>query len=212
MAKELIIAAHPDDEIIGCGGTMIKFLDNKHQVGVVYLSSGDSNEEAREKEAQEVCNLLNVEYYRFMRLKGPTFVADTSCVRSLFDIYQEFQPDFLFINHQDDGDHEHKIAYEMINQSFWRYNSNNPTHPIGGLAYYEVHKPMSRYQLVEVIDSQIERKLEALRLYKSQLAQSRLDKAIEGLNRYRGAMHEGCEYAEVFQLHKLRNLSDLIRI
>lgn len=211
MSKELIIAAHPDDEIIGCGGTIIKFLENKHQVGVVYLSSGDSNETIREKEAQEVCDFLDIKFYRFLRLKGPTFISGMESIRGLFAIYQDFQPDFLFINHQDDGDYEHKIAYEVVNQSFWRYNNTNSTHTIGGLAYYEVHKPMSKYQMVEVIDNQIERKLEALSLYRSQLAQTRLDRAIEGLNRYRGAMHEGCEYAEVFQLHKVRNLSELIK-
>ncbi|MFH0937609.1 MAG: PIG-L family deacetylase [Candidatus Daviesbacteria bacterium] len=212
MSRELIIAAHPDDEVIGCGGTMIKFIENNHQIGVVYLSSGDSNEAVREKEAQEVCDFLNIGYYRFMRLKGQTFVSEMSNIRRLFAIYQDFQPDFVFVNHQDDGDHEHKIAYEMVNQSFWRYNDSNPANLIGGLAYYEVHTPMSKYQIVEVIDSQIERKLEALCMYKSQILQSRLDRAIEGLNRYRGAMHEGCEYAEVFQLHKLRNFSDLIKV
>lgn len=212
MPKELIIAAHPDDEIIGCGGTMIKFLENKHEVGVVYLSSGDSNEAVREQEAQNVCGLLNINFYRFMRLKGATFVADIKNIESLFALYQEFQPDFVFVNHQDDGDSEHKKAYDLVNQSFWRYNDSSPIRRIGGLGYYEVHTPMSRYQMVEVIDDQMDRKLEALQLYPSQLAQTRLDLAVEGLNRYRGEMHEGCRYAEVFQLHKLRNLSSLIRV
>ena len=59
--KILIIAAHPDDEIIGCGGTLLKHIFNKDDVFVVYTSDGESSRingknkiSKRKKQAMEV--------------------------------------------------------------------------------------------------------------------------------------------------------------
>ena len=40
MKKILIIAAHPDDEILGCGGTILKNIKLKNKVHVLYISDG----------------------------------------------------------------------------------------------------------------------------------------------------------------------------
>ena len=40
MKKILIIAAHPDDEILGCGGTILKNIKLGNKVNVLYISDG----------------------------------------------------------------------------------------------------------------------------------------------------------------------------
>lgn len=210
MSRELIIAPRPDDEIIGCGGTIIKLLDRKHEVGVVYLSSGDDAQAVREQEAKDVCNYLSLDYFQFLRLNGPSFTTALPNIEALIHIFSDFRPDFLFINHREDGDQEHQVAHELVSQALWRYNERLTRTPIRGMAYYEVHKPMSKYQLVEDISEVMPLKLKALSLYRSQLAKAPWDRAVVGLNQFRGAMHEGYEYAEVFQLHKIKNLSETL--
>jgi len=44
----------------------------------------------------------------------------------------------------------------------------------------------------------MDRKLDAIRCYESQTLQFRYDEAIAGLNRYRGVLFGGCQYAEAF--------------
>ena len=43
MKKVLIVVAHPDDEVLGCGGTIAKFVDKKYRVKVIFLSDGESS-------------------------------------------------------------------------------------------------------------------------------------------------------------------------
>ena len=210
MLRELIIAPHPDDEVIGCGGTISKLLDRKHEVGIIYLSSGNQIQTTREQEAKEVCNYFSIGYFEFLGLNGASFSASLPNVQELMHIFSDFRPDLVFVNHRDDSDPEHKLAYDLASQAFWRYNEQHTQRQIRGMAYYEIHKPMSKYHLVEDISDVMSIKLEALGLYKSQLANAPWDRAVEGLNKFRGAMHEGYDYAEVFQLHKLKNLSEVL--
>ena len=65
MEKILVVAAHPDDEMLGCGGTIIEHIKKKDKVGVLIVSEGiTSRDEKRnlqkrkkEIEAQEKKNL-----------------------------------------------------------------------------------------------------------------------------------------------------------
>ena len=66
--KILIVAAHPDDEILGCAGTIARHVNNGDKVYVVFMSDGvtsrsvaDSNEvEARKQAAKNASNILGI--------------------------------------------------------------------------------------------------------------------------------------------------------
>ena len=210
MAEILIVAPHPDDEILGCGGSIIKFLNTGHKVGILYLSSGNSQEEIREKEAHQVCNSLEIGDRFFLRMKGKDFSAETKSIENVHGVFEKFSPDVVYCCHDQESDIEHRIANQLIMESYWRFNSLPIVRKkISTLIMYEVHKPMSSYNLIEDISGVVERKIEALSIYKSQLAVSNLDLAIRGLNQYRGEMHENCAYAEVFQIRKMHSLFGL---
>jgi len=67
------------------------------------------------------------------------------------------------------------------------------------LRAYEVWTPLSQYDDVEDITSVMPRKLRAVRAHRSQVVDFKYDRAIAGLNRYRGEMAAKTRYAEVFQ-------------
>jgi LmbE family N-acetylglucosaminyl deacetylase len=71
--------------------------------------------------------------------------------------------------------------------------------PIPFMATYEAWTPLAEYNHVEDISDVMERKLQAIQCYPSQLTGFRYDRAIRGLNEYRGALAAKCDYAEVFQ-------------
>ena len=201
----VIVAPHPDDEILGCGGTIAKAISQGHNVSVLYLSSGDSIENKREKEAIQVCKFMGIKNYDFLRLKDQTFKVSAENIQSVIKIFNKLKPEIIYINHGEDADFEHVIAYQLISQVFWRYNLQSAK-KINGMILYEVHKPLQTYNLSEDISDFIDIKMKAMSYYKSQLSTSRIDLAIRGLNQYRGVFHEQCQFAEVFSIKRWSSL------
>jgi LmbE family N-acetylglucosaminyl deacetylase len=64
---------------------------------------------------------------------------------------------------------------------------------------YEVWTPLSEYNEVQDISAVMERKLEAVRCHRSQMGEYHYERAVRGLNEYRGVMAGRCRYAEVFR-------------
>lgn len=205
--KILVIAPHPDDEILGCGGTLIKAVEKGSKVFVSYLTSGDSNQKVREKEAIKVCKYLKFKYPIFLKMQKKGLNSSLDNINALIKVFKNIKPNLIFINHDQDGDNDHIIAHKLTMEAIWRYNSLvNMGNKVNGVILYEIHKPIQSYNLVEDITNQIHQKMEAMAIYKSQLENSRIDLAIQGLNGYRGNMHEFVDYAEVFQIKRLSSL------
>jgi hypothetical protein len=66
------------------------------------------------------------------------------------------------------------------------------------LLTYEVWTPLAEHYHVENITPVMRRKLQAVRAHRSQTQQLPYDRAVRGLNLYRGAVAGGCRYAEIF--------------
>ncbi|MBW1650868.1 MAG: PIG-L family deacetylase, partial [Deltaproteobacteria bacterium] len=69
----LIIAAHPDDEVLGCGGTIARHISEGDNVAVLFLSDGVSSREKpnqsieeRNKSAFEACKILGADTPLFL--------------------------------------------------------------------------------------------------------------------------------------------------
>jgi LmbE family N-acetylglucosaminyl deacetylase len=68
------------------------------------------------------------------------------------------------------------------------------------LRHYEVWTPLAACDHVEDVGATMARKLAAVRCHRSQLATFRYDRAVRGLNAFRGALGARCDYAEGFAL------------
>jgi len=202
-----IIAPHPDDEVLGCGGTLLKLLTKGYRVRTIFLTSGDAIQKTREKEARAAARKLGTALPVFLRMK--TVTADGG-LRKLIQAIERVSPAATFYPHAGDGDSDHQAANSLSKEAVWRYNEGAPAdRRIGAALMYEVHKPMHHYGLVVDISDVMTKKLSALKCYESQLKRIRWDKAIEGLNMYRGELHEGTRFAEVFQIHRVWGLDSI---
>jgi len=203
--KVLVIAPHPDDESIGCGGALFKHSRQRDRVAAVYLTSGElglkklAREEAwkiREKEARAAAKILGLSKLTFLRAPD-WYVADTTerLTSELGAILTRESPELIYLPHPAEWHPDHKAALPLVRAALNGCEITPPT-----LRTYEVWTPLAEFDHVEDVSSVMPAKLRAIRAHRSQCHDLRYDRAMRGLNEYRGAMTGRYRYAEVFQV------------
>ena len=204
MSRILVLSPHPDDESIGCGGTLRRHVRQRDEVQVVFLTSGEkgghgrSIEETirqREAEAGRAARILGVRHLEFWREPDGGLRATRPVVRRLRDKLRRFRPDRIYVTHDREMHPDHRGAVRLL-----RCALNGATGRRPEVLMYEVWTPIQQLDEITDISAHIATKLRAVRAYRSQCAVVGFVAAVRGLNRYRGELHSwpGGDYAEVF--------------
>ncbi|MBC2856179.1 PIG-L family deacetylase [Cetobacterium sp. 2A] len=118
----LVIAAHPDDEILGCGGTINSYSRQGHEVYVYIVTDGSSAQypndikklNSKRREAVEANKKLGVKKVIFGNL--PDMKLDTvshiNLNGEIFKVVNEIRPDIVFTQHYGDVNKDHKLVFE----------------------------------------------------------------------------------------------------
>lgn len=202
--KILVIAPHPDDEAIGCGGTLCNHAARGARITVVFLTSGElglqrlPREQAwktRETEANKAGKILGIASADFLRLPDGS-VGDhiTNGAKLLRRILKREKPDLIYLPHAQEWHSDHKAALPIVRAAIRRGGIPAPT-----IRAYEVWTPISEPHHVENITQMMPRKLRAVRAHRSQFSEIDYARAVKGLNQYRGEMSARFRYAEVFR-------------
>lgn len=200
----LVIAPHPDDESIGCGGALCLHARRKDRIAAVYLSSGELGLKhlprskarlTREREAKQAAKILGVTDHYFLRLPD-WFIGDNidRAAKKLAPILKRTKPDLIYLPHAAEWHPDHRACLPIVRAAL-RVSSIAGT----SLRAYEVWTPFGEYDHVEDITAVMPRKLRALRTHRSQLREFDYLRAVIGLNQFRGELAAKCRYAEVFQ-------------
>ncbi len=200
----LVIAPHPDDESIGCGGTICLHTDRGDYVAAVFLTSGEfalsdlPREKAwviREGEAQESADILGITSVTFLR-RPDHYLGDgiEEAATELRLLLERQQPQLIYLPHAYEGHSDHRACQPIVQAAL-----SNTLIPPPALLGYEVWTPLSEYDRAENISQTMTRKLQAVCAHGSQTKQVRYDRAVSALNEYRGTMTQVGRYAEVFQ-------------
>jgi N-acetylglucosamine malate deacetylase 1 len=203
VALVLVVAPHPDDESIGCGGAICLHRQRGERVGVAFLTSGEKGVEGvgperaraiREAEAVEAMGVLAVEEVHFLRLPDLGLCGATALgAERLRGVLEAGWPEVVYLPHPGEAHPDHQAALPLVRAALAQ--AQRPPE----LRAYEVWTPMERYDWPEDVSAVMERKLQAVRCYRSQLETFRYDDAVEGLGRFRGCLAARCRYAEVFR-------------
>ena len=126
--KNLVIAAHPDDEVLGCGGLIAKECDNENKVKVIIIATGKSSRyeehtayiqneiEGLYKESANALNILGVDSKDIVFGNFPDQKIDTipilDIINFLKKIIQEYKPDIVYTHHSGDYNNDHKIVFD----------------------------------------------------------------------------------------------------
>ena len=203
--KVLVFSPHPDDETIGCGGTIAKVIKDGGETTIVWMTSGEYGTknrkknrkqlEIREKEAKRAAKTLGVNKYYFLRQPDAFLVRSDKVIEKLSKIISTHKPDTILSSYWDKMNNDHIETFNIVKRaSLFSENS------LKSFLCYEVWNPLEDCNHYEDISDFIDLKLKALSAYKSQLDILPYDEAIKGLNRYRGLMGAGVEYAEGFKV------------
>jgi len=196
----LVLAPHPDDETIGCGGSLRLHVERGDRVAVVFLTSGELGldhlppveaHRIRETEAEAAAQILGLHALSFLRLPDWQLGENLDAGRStLSPFIEREQPGLIYVPHPGEWHPDHRATFSMLAAAL-------PSAP-PEIRCYEVWTPLAVHSEVEDITSTIAHKLRAIRCYQSQLATFRYDRSARGLAAYRGALASRTRYAEVF--------------
>jgi LmbE family N-acetylglucosaminyl deacetylase len=211
----LIVAPHPDDDVIGCGGSIIRHIRKGHTVTVVYMTSGEAGSlvrakeelrRIREAETSEAASVMGFSDLIFLRNADGCLSADAENLTRLTRIIREKRPEMIYFPHAGEGCRDHRITHEIcvevVKRARGPWFQECPGEPwsVESVLCYEIWTPLAEVSYTEEISDCVDLKLEALRRHRSQLASIPYDEAVRGLNRYRGAMTRRGIYCECFQI------------
>lgn len=221
MNKVLVVAAHPDDELLGCGGSILKHKDDGDEVHIVIMSEGlTSRDIVRDKSLRKseldklhktskiVADFLKVDSLSLCNFPDNRMdsVDLLDVIKKIEEFIGKYKPNIVYTHHNGDVNIDHLITHKAVvvacrplpNQSvnsillFETVSSTEWQMPCSE----EVFKP----NWFVDINTTFERKMEALKLYKNEMRNwphSRSYEAIRCLAKYRG-FSAGIDCAEAF--------------
>mgnify|MGYP006409935097 FL=1 len=226
MSKQiLVVVAHPDDEVLGCAGTIARHVSDGDKVYVVFMSDGvtsrtgvESNEvEVRKQAAKDASNILGmVQSPRFLGFPDNRMdtVALLDIVQTLEQVINEIEPEVVYTHHLGDLNIDHKITHQAVMTAC----RPQPGFCVREIYSFEVlsstewstNNPFIPNYFVDISDI-LELKISAIKAYNSELRlfpHARSIESIEALVKYRGAS-VGVHAAEAFRLErKIVNIND----
>jgi len=213
--KVLVLAVHPDDETLGCGGTLLKHKDNNDQIHLLIATSIDETHdyyEKREREIEQISKLYDFNSLHNLRLK--TMRVDeytmSELVVKISNLINSIKPNIIYLPFLHDAHSDHRKIFEAAfscTKSF-RYPFLKKIYMMETLSETEfapnlIHNSFCPNVFVD-ITKYIEKKIEIMNVYQSEIDKHpfpRSKKNIKALATYRGASC-GSEYAESFMLLK----------
>ena len=219
----LVVAAHPDDEILGCGGTIARHADEGDQVQVLIVAEGaTSRQQNRDRKqvtaelsglahaAQKAAGVLGASGVELLDLPDNRLdsIDRLDLIKKIEESVQRHQPNVVYVHHVGDVNVDHRRTHEAVVTAC----RPTPGHSVKRLLSFEVASstewqppgsaPGFQPNWFIDISAQWQRKFDALEVYASEMRawpHARSIQALEHLARWRGSQ-VGVEAAEAFYL------------
>ena len=211
----LVVAVHPDDETLGCGGTLLKHKtsgDEVHWLICTTIDKTNSYYKTREDELKIVADAYKFNSVNNLRLK--TMQVDEYGMSSLIDkisnVINTIKPNIIYLPFKGDVHSDHRKIFEAsysCTKSF-RYPFIKKIYMMEILSETEFAPSTKEDSFIPNtfvdISAYFEKKIEIMKIFKSEISMHpfpRSERNLKSLATLRGAT-AGCEYAESFVLLK----------
>jgi len=120
MKRILVICAHPDDEVLGLGGTLLKMSKKENEITVLFFTDGESarnnkkNIENRKMQAKKVCAMLGIKNAIFLNFEDQTLdiVPLKSLAKEIENVIEEKNSSIIYTHFWGDLNQDHRRLYE----------------------------------------------------------------------------------------------------
>lgn len=121
--KILVVAPHADDEVIGCGGTILKELSKGATVGWLLVTKVSIDNDyssdfvaCRERQISEVKELLGFKFFRNFDFKPSSLdiLPRSDIIANIAQVFTEFKPTDVFLPYPGDAHSDHKVVFECL--------------------------------------------------------------------------------------------------
>jgi len=216
----LCIVAHPDDEALGVGGTLIRHINNGDIVNIVIFSIGedskiDKSPDSRKRinSAKKWSEFIGSKLYKLFSY--PDQMLDTipklEIIKKIEDIVVKIRPDIVYTHHEGDINHDHQIISHAV------LTALRPMNPFKIHAEIRTFETVSSTDQAPYVDKYIfkpnyygdienvwEKKISSLKFYRDELALAPHPRSIDNIKALaikRGA-ESGLHKAEAFCIIK----------
>ena len=221
--RVLIVAAHPDDELIGCAGTIAKHVDDGDHTAILIMAEGstsrDKNRNVKKHKSQltelmeharSAANILGVREIDFAGLSDNRMDSYDllDIVKLIEEKITKFRPTIVYTHHRGDLNIDHRVTHDAVVTACRPVNGEQPNKlmTFETLSSSEWNTPIVNNQfnpqIFVNIKNQWPKKIAALSVYETEMRDfphPRSIDAIQSLARYRGSTCH-FEYAEAFML------------
>ncbi len=213
MSRVVFISPHPDDETLGCGGTILKHKFQKDKIYWLNFTSIKNTEnknfnkiKQREKEINKIIKFYKFDYFKNLNFETTMLdsVPLSVLVNELKKEFNKINPDIVYAPFFNDNHTDHKVVNEAVTSCFKWFRSKN----LKKLLVYETLSETNFNYIYPVfspnefnnITKFIKKKIQAMKIYKGELGKHpfpRSETAIKSKALLRGS-ESGFEYAEAF--------------
>lgn len=213
--RVLVLAPHPDDDILGCGGLLSMLAGSGAKIKVIYFSDGSrgtANNKVdknlvfeREEEAREAGKIIGIGEEKFLRLPDRRIKVNVALSAQIRREIEFDRYDLILAPSIEDPHPDHHAVGEALALALRNYDDHI------NIWLYEVWGS-SRYNRIVLIDDFVEDKIEALKCHKSQMKVKKYDEAMISLNHFRALFAGVGKYAEAYYSTGPRNFRRLVEV
>ena len=214
--KILVIAPHPDDETLGCGGTIFRHMQEGDELYWVIATSinnktGWSDEAVKKRDAEIKAVKQKYGFVDVFNLRIPTTQIDTlplsDLIEKITDVYKKVEPEIIYMPFAHDVHSDHQFIAKALQSTFkwFRYPYIKKVLMYETLSETEFNFIEDRAFQPNIfvnISQYLDDKIKVMKIYESEMGEfpfPRSEKTIRSLAAYRGSQ-TGFEAAEAFEL------------
>jgi LmbE family N-acetylglucosaminyl deacetylase len=190
----VVLAPHPDDEVFGCGGTLVQMQAAGASIRQIVLTSGDRAGDALAREAESLSagQVLGLPPPEFWRLPDRGVEISTALVTRLVDVLRSLEADMLLAPSPWEVHPDHRAACQLAQEAAACLSRSLR------LGFFEVGVPLRPNCLTD-ITAVVDRKMQAMQCFTSQMVLQNYADQVLALNRFRSyTLPPAMTHAEAF--------------
>ena len=180
----LAFAAHPDDVELACSGTVIKHIDAGLKVGIVDLTQGEMGSrgtiDTRYEEAANASEIMGVTERVNLKMADGLFQINEDSKRLIVEQIRRYRPEIVLANAIDDRHPDHGRASKLVSEACFlaglvqfetEWEGTKQEHFRPKAVYHYIQDRYIKPDFVRDVTGVAERKMEAIKAYKTQFFQ-----------------------------------------